>query len=289
MSTTPFATWKLENVRAPQDIRVEDVTGVSTAWLSVQGLSAGWALATVQMLETTLNSNSGNRCFVAANPWAAGREPVALEILRRNKRLEGTDLSNSRSSCRPRHGCGAGRQGSLGLAAAASQPDRKAGSHGAARDRQYGDPFRGNSRPGCRRSGVRLVNCCGCVEPPQGCRDMDLVLPHGLGGLHAACRGLSIGVGHDRQLLRAVSERATGSVARQQEKHHSASHRLVVLILHAHDRLAHYPLAQVVDGPFSLDNHDVELGDGFGLLRTRCLGRYRQKRAKQQADCSPNC
>jgi hypothetical protein len=62
----------------------------------------------------------------------------------------------------------------------------------------------------------------------------------------------------------------------------------VVLVLYAYDRFAHHALAQVVDGSFALHNHDVELRNGFGLLRTRGLRRRRQKGAKQKADCSPH-
>jgi len=59
-----FGTEKLENVRLPQVITVEDMTGVSTAWLSVHGMSD--ALATPN--ESSAKAKTTKNFFIALPP-----------------------------------------------------------------------------------------------------------------------------------------------------------------------------------------------------------------------------
>ena len=117
---------------------------------------------------------------------------------------------------------------------------------------------------------------------------MDLVLPSHIVGFYASGYSLSIGIGGGGQQLRAIRECATCSVARQKEAHRGARHRLVVLVLDAHDRLPYDALAQVVYSPFTLHNYDVQLRGKLGLLRPQHSRRQRQQGAKQKADRVPN-
>jgi hypothetical protein len=169
--------------------------------------------------------------------------------------------------------------GELLLAASTASRDNGPSRCRAASHQQNCEQLAGDGGATCRAGcchGVRLGN--GSVRGLPAIRsvNVDLVLSLDAIGLQPAAHRQPLGVGHDRESLNAAGKGSASALRRKQEHYRCPGDRLVIFILHTDDGIARRALANVIDGAFALNDHQVER-----LLR--------KGTRRSQQSCQENC
>ena len=119
-----------------------------------------------------------------------------------------------------------------------------------------------------------------------GCAHVNLKLTLDGVGMKSARSRAAVLVRHHGQGLRSAGERPARALRGQREQYRGSRNRFVVLVLYLHNRLPGRALADVVNRPFPLHNHQAYLRPG---LRSRDGREWHGNDPRQQQRKTTHC